>query len=67
MKDKESGEKDAQAWLIKNKGVSKDLEIKEVKLNKPKAPFEEFLGSLSKNFSIKALTDKIFDLKGLLL
>lgn len=65
--DEIGGEKDAQAWLIKNKGVSKDLEIKEVKLNKPKAPFEEFLGSLSKNFSIKALTDKIFDLKGLLL
>lgn len=65
--DEIGGEAEAINWLVKNKGISADIKVEEVKLHKPKEPFEEFLGSLSENFSIKALTDKIFNLKGLLL
>ena len=60
------GEKEAREWLVQG-GVKKNLKVKEVKLNKPKEPFEDFLGSLSENLGIKSLTDKIFNLKGLLL
>ena len=61
------GEKEAKKWLVDNESISADLKIEEVKLNKPKKPLEEFLGSLSENFSIKALANKIFNSKGLLL
>jgi protease-4 len=60
-------ENDAFKWLVANKKISNDLKIEEVKLYKPKKPFEEFLGSLSENFGLKALTDRIFNFKGLLL
>lgn len=61
------GEKKAYDWLVQNKNLPNDIEVKEVKLYKPKKPFEEFLGSLSQNLGLKGLVDKIFNFKGLML
>jgi protease-4 len=65
--DAVGNEADARKWLDDNKKISVDLKIEEVKLYKPKEPLEEFLGSLSENLGIKALADRIFNFKGLLL
>ncbi len=65
--DEIGGEKEAYQWLVNTQSVPKDIKVREVKLKKPKKPFEEFFGSISQNLGIKTLANQIFDFKGLML
>lgn len=64
------GEEEAVNWLKKNKKISKNLEVKDVKLYRNEDRLEEFLGgaseSLSSPFNINSSIDAIYNrlLKG---
>ncbi len=64
--DEIGGEPEAIKWLVANKKLDKDIKVEEVKLSKPKKPFEELLGSLSENLGIKALFNRL-NFRGLFL
>jgi len=57
------GEKEARKWLSSNKSISGTLEIKNVKLHRPKSPFKELMHTLSDS---NALIPKVFSTQGLL-
>lgn len=62
--DEIGSENDAKNWLIENKDISDELKIKDVSLEKPKTPLQQFMQSITKSFDFNSISEK-YEFKGL--